>query len=149
MKADGTLLAQSFYRPWIFDPTNMGLNNPANPNWTNAAGKYLLLRPRPQDMDATFPYPADAGGDIKNVTAAPGGNDSIWMDFDFPVQLTASGQKFKPLFAFYVQDLDNRVNINAHGNVRGLGNGGSAHVSNQGLGPWDVNLSLVLNQNPT
>jgi hypothetical protein len=149
MKADGTLLAQSFYRSWIFDPNGMGLNNTANPNWTNAAGKYLLLRPRPQDMDPTFPYPADAGGDIKNVTSAPGGNDSIWMDFDFPVQLTSTGQKFKPLFAFYVQDLDNRVNINAHGNVRGLGNGSSAHVSNQGLGKWDVNLGLVLNQNPT
>jgi hypothetical protein len=146
MKADGTLLAQSFYRPWIFDPTGMGLNNTANPNWTNAAGKYLLLRPRPQDMDPTFPYPADAGGDVKNVTGAPGGNDSIWMDFDYPVQATSLGQKYKPLFAFHVQDLDNRVNINAHGNVRGQGN---THVSNQGLGPWDVNLGLVLNQNPT
>jgi hypothetical protein len=147
MKADGTLLAQSFYRPWIFDPTGLGLNNTSNPNWTNAAGKYLILRPRPQDMDPSFPYPADAGGDVKNVTGAPGGNDSIWMDLDFPFQVTSTGQKFKPLFAFYVQDLDNRVNINAHGNVRGLGNGGSPHVSNQGLGPWDVNLGLVLNQN--
>ncbi|HXG09624.1 MAG TPA: hypothetical protein VNK04_07530 [Gemmataceae bacterium] len=49
VKADGTLLTPSFHRPWLFNPTQ-GLNDPTNPNWTNKAGKYLILRPRPVDQ---------------------------------------------------------------------------------------------------
>ena len=56
--------------------------------------------------------------------------------------MTASdGRKFKPLFAALVMDLDNRVNVNVHGNVSGPAYG---HASNQGWGPWEVNLGRVL-----
>jgi hypothetical protein len=138
VKADGTVLLPSFHRPWLF-----GSNNPAtNPNWTNAAGKYLLLRPRPIDMDPTrFPYPEDPGGDVKNLIGAPGGNDSYWIDLGSPVLTAPDGRKYKPLFAPLVVDLDGRVNVNVHGNVRGQGR---THVSNQGWGPWEVNLGHVL-----
>src|SRR5262249_4493233 len=51
------------------------------------------------------------------------------------------GRKYKPLFAPLVIDLDNRVNVNVHGNVRGRG---LTHASNQGWGPWEVSLRPVL-----
>ena len=111
VKADGTVLLPSFHRPWLFGSNRLADNT----NWTNAAGKYLLLRPRPIDMGPAFPYPEE-DGDVKNLVGSPGGNDSYWLDLDAPV-LTARTTKFKPLFAPRAIDLDNRVNLNVHGNV--------------------------------
>ena len=104
-----------------------------------------------------FPYPEDEGGDVKNLTGAPGyydalfthrfcNNDSIWMDLGFPVMMAADGRKFKALFAPLIVDLDNRVNLNVHGNIRGYdgSKGRWLHFSNHGLGPWEVNLGRVL-----
>lgn len=186
--ADGTLLMQSFYRPWLF-PNSSSPNSPLaedNPNWwaTNY-GKHLILRPRPVDqitlsdwtqgglppalyMDLErltpaqhvtlrrlildlqargrlFPYPEDDRGDVKNLVGVPGGNDSFWMDLNFPVMKTPEGVRYKPMFAFHIQDLDNRVNLNVHSNVRGRSATGQAeHRSNQGFGPWEVNVGKVL-----
>ena len=139
MRADGAVLTPSYHRPWLF-----GTLDPSNPNWTSPQGKYLLLRPRPAEHPSIngkpgFPFPDDATGDVKN-TMGPGGNDSVWLDLGFPVLTHADGRMFKPLFAPLIIDLDGRVNLNVHGNVRGA-NGG--HVSNQGWGPWEVNLSRV------
>jgi hypothetical protein len=166
MKADGTVLMPSFHRHWLFNPTNQ-LNDQSNPNWTNAQGKYMTLRPRPIDNDPqNFPYPEDPGGDVRNLPPGlPGyldpisgknaNNDSIWMDLGAPVMTDKHGKKFKPLFAPLILDLDNRINLNIAGNVRG--NNATAtttpppsplpppHVSNQGWGPWEMNLGLVLN----
>jgi hypothetical protein len=151
------VLMPSFHRPWLFGPLDRN-----NPNWMNPGGKYLILRPRPADHSAAFPYPEDEGGDIKNLVGSPGyfnpitgqlvNNDSIWIDLGYPVMTTPDGRKkFKPLFAPLIIDLDNRLNVNVHGNVRGLEyyNPSSnasrpAHSSNQGWGPWEVNLSKVL-----
>jgi hypothetical protein len=144
VQANGNLLLPSFYRPWLFDPTGLGLNNPANPNWTNAQGKYLTLRPRPFDNDPTFPLPGDATGDVKNLIGAPGGNDSIWIDLGYPVKVGPDGTKYKPLFAFLIMDLDNRLNINVSGNIRGTGN---THVSNQGLDTWERNPAKMVAPN--
>ncbi|HZY85451.1 MAG TPA: hypothetical protein VFE78_11515, partial [Gemmataceae bacterium] len=143
VRADGTVLARSYHRDWLFNP-GRPLGDRTNPNWTNAAGKYLTLRPRPAEHPG-FPYPEDGGGDVKNLPGTPGLSDSIWIDLDFPVLTTPDGSKFKPLFAPLVVDLDGRVNVNAHGNVRGRDRRGlPLHLSNQGWGPWEVSLGRVL-----
>ncbi|MEM1305173.1 MAG: hypothetical protein AAGG46_09765, partial [Planctomycetota bacterium] len=41
--------------------------------------------------------------------------DSIWVDLGMPVQKTEDGRLYKPLFAILVQDMDGRLNLNAHG----------------------------------
>lgn len=164
VKADGTLLVPSFHRSW----NGFGSLDPMNANWydtTNPNLKYMVLRPRPVDQLKTgetwvggasggvnpprafFPAPADSGGDVKNLIGAPSGNDSFWMDLGYPVQTSGDGRKFKPLFAFLIEDLDNRVNLNVHGNVRATGDTSTPrniHASNQGWGPWEVNLRYVL-----
>ena len=139
VRADGTVLTPSYHRPWLFGPLD-----PSNPNWISPEGKYLTLRPRPAEHPTVngkpgFPFPEDASGDVKN-TIGPGGNDSVWLDLGFPVLTHAGGRRYKPLFAPLIVDLDGRVNLNVHGNVRGANRG---HVSNQGWGPWEVNLSQV------
>lgn len=44
-------------------------------------------------------------------------NDSIWVDLGDPVQETENGTLYKPLYAFLIVDLDNKLNLNAHGSV--------------------------------
>ncbi|HWG46291.1 MAG TPA: hypothetical protein VN688_26250 [Gemmataceae bacterium] len=139
VRGDGQVLLPSYHRPW----TGFGPLGPQNPNWYDTSKpwlKYLVLRPRPADMAPGFPVPESDGGDVKNLTDSPGGNDSIWLDLGFPVLQAADGRRFKPLFAPLVVDLDNRINLNVHGNVQGNGR----HLSNQGWGPWEVNPGRVL-----
>src|SRR5262249_7969492 len=133
-----------FHRPWLFNPNN-ALNDPTNPNWTNAIGKFLIARPRPADMGPGFPYPSDATGDVKNKVGAPGGNDSIWMDMGYPVTVSPDGTMYKPLFAWCVEDLDGKINVNTAGNLMAMTNGARTQGSNQGFGRWEMNLSSVLN----
>jgi hypothetical protein len=153
----GVVLMPSFHRPWLFGPLTdiPGSADQAklvNPNWIKPEGKYLLLRPRPVDMGPGFPYPEDEGGDVKNLVGGPGyydpvtqrlhNNDSVWLDLDFPVMTAPDGRKFKPLFAPLVMDLDNRVNLNVAGNLRGPKQ--MHHASNSGWGPWEVNPERIL-----
>jgi hypothetical protein len=111
-------------------------------------------------MGPGFPYPEDEGGDVKNLIGSPGyydpvtrklcNNDSIWMDLGFPVMVAPNGRKFKPLFAPLITDLDNRINVNVHGNIRGqdTATGKWLHLSNQGWGPWEVALNQIINGDP-
>jgi hypothetical protein len=142
-----------------------GAGSPSPRPWppTDPHLKYLVLRPRPVDqLLATdrlppgqlwppinrsnyFPPPEDAGGDVKNLIGGPGGNDSVWIDLNFPVLVTPGGLKYKALFAPLIVDLDNRINLNVHGNVRGHDTQGNpTQASNQGWGPWEVSLQQVL-----
>jgi hypothetical protein len=149
--ADGKVLMPSYFRPYLAIDPNSGqslgfgpLDPTTNQNWTNKNNpsfKYMTLRPRPAEHP-NFPLPEDAGGDVKNLIGAPGGNDSIWIDIGAPVMTLPDGRKAKALFAPLIVPLDGRVNVNVHGNIRGNGN---THVSNQGWGPWEINLGKVLN----
>jgi len=145
LKSDGTKVLPSFHRDYIFN--SMAPPFAANPNWTNAIGKYLTPRPRPFDHakdvsgNYLFPYPEADGLDVKNLEGYPGGNDSIWIDAGFPVMTTADGRKYKALIAPLILDLDGRINVNVAGNVMGAG---GAHASNQGWGSWEINLSTAL-----
>ena len=123
------------------------LEGAGNPNWTNAQGKYLTLRPRPQKWGRASrvtrpadPTPTTAAREKPRRRA--GRSDSIWIDIGAPELTTPSGLKYKMLVAPLVLDLDNRVNLNVAGNVLANGN---LHASNQGWGPWEVNIGKVLN----
>ena len=137
LKSDGTKVIPSFHRDAIFNSMAAPF---ANPNWTNAIGKYLTPRPRPNEHP-NFPYPDADGMDVKNLEGYPGGNDSIWIDAGFPVMTTPDGRKYKALIAPLILDLDGRINVNVAGNVMGTAN---THASNQGWGSWEINLSTAL-----
>jgi hypothetical protein len=137
VRSDGTVLSPSFHRPWLFNP-GMAFNDMTNPNWTNPQGKYLTLRPRPQEHPS-FPAPDDAVGDVRNLPWSLT-NDSIWIDPGGPVMTAPDGTLFKMLVAPCIIDLDNRINVGAAGNITG---GGIASRSNQGWFPSEVNLSAL------
>ena len=116
----------------------------------------VTLRPN-AGYHTAFPPLADPSGDVKNLAEGPGygagPNDSIWIDAGFPVMTAPDGRRFKPLFAPLVLDLDNRINANVHGNIRGETNGGGGggldprsgrSLSDQGFGPWEVNPAKVI-----
>jgi hypothetical protein len=168
MKGDGTILIQSFWRPWTsksgtapwdfdlsMDPTDPNYNRiwgstpGANPDTTYSPKlKYMTLRPLPC-YNPNFPAPADATGDVKNVEFGPGmsgGNhDSIWIDLGFPIRYAPNGRPYKPLFAFFIADLDGKVNLNVAGNMRLKDNNGIySHGSNKGYQVSEINIGQVL-----
>lgn len=64
--------------------------------------------------EITFPYWEAVGPwDVDND--GDGVPDSVWIDIGLPVQQTEDGRWYKPLVAMLVEDLDGRLNLNAHG----------------------------------
>lgn len=49
-----------------------------------------------------------------------GTNEGVWLNLGFPIQRTATGKKYVPLFSFTVVDADALFNVNAHGNMNAL-----------------------------
>ncbi|MBX9678460.1 MAG: hypothetical protein K2X38_06825 [Gemmataceae bacterium] len=136
VNAKGEVLRQSFYRP----ETGGSLTG------NNNVDRYKVLRPHPS-YHTQFPAPEDGGGDVKNLDWAlgvPNGgggyfmNDSYWIDAGFPVLTAPDGRKYKPLFAPFVMDLDNRLNLMVAGNYN---TAASKSLSNQGFGPFEQNLA--------
>ncbi|MEN0111046.1 MAG: hypothetical protein AAF805_10010, partial [Planctomycetota bacterium] len=62
--------------------------------------------------ETTGPWDVDNDGD--------GVPDSVWVDLGLPVQKTEDGRFYKPLVAMLVEDLDGRLNLNAHGGEHDL-----------------------------
>jgi hypothetical protein len=170
--ADGVVLKQSLYTGPDFlwyknaahpvpPPNWTGVVwDPTNPNFANGVQKYLTFSPH-WSWNPEFHSPgkalpdADEGGHVKNLesgkgTLLPDGtfakNDSFWTDLGFPVQTAANGKRYKPLFAFLVMDLDNRLHLMVTGNQNNKKQPTPAptHISNLGYGPSEANLSVVV-----
>ncbi|MEZ6151533.1 MAG: hypothetical protein R3C09_15565 [Pirellulaceae bacterium] len=78
-------------------------------NWTSGT-------PSPLETFLTWtrwltggPWDVDNDGD--------GVNDSVWVDLDLPVITSAEGKLLKMMTAYYIEDLDNRLDLNAVGNL--------------------------------
>jgi hypothetical protein len=122
-------------------------------------------------FDLTFPAWETSGPwDVDND--GDGVPDSVWIDMGLPVQKTEDGRFFKPLVAVLVEDLDGRLNLNAHGSeehfasveldrsnngsslirqnlAQDLANPRPLRTSNQlphgeGWGPADISLRSIL-----
>lgn len=57
----------------------------------------------------TGPWDVDNDGD--------GIMDSMWTDIGMPLQTSADGKLLKALVAYYVEDLDSKLDVNATGNI--------------------------------
>lgn len=96
---------------------------------------------------AALNLPQYAGLDVDND--GDGQADSMWMDIGLsPIQLP-NGRRVVPLVAVMIEDLDGRVNLNAHGSLAHLRNGSPVSPAlripfGQGYGPADVPLGTVL-----
>lgn len=127
----------------------------------------VVLRPLPSDhpnfsgsnpaMTAAVDWRANLANlngrwDVDND--GDGRPDSVWVDLGFPAVAGKDGRMYKPLFAFLVQDLDGRADINAWGNLKQFaytapptypfyaGNTGGAPINvrrGQGFGPAEIN----------
>lgn len=81
--------------------------------------------------------------------------DSEWLDLGMPPQAMADGRLFKPLFGIVIEDMDGRLNVNAHGDVNGLHEGSQTYstfrsseayeFAGLGRGPAEISLD-PLNQ---
>jgi hypothetical protein len=167
----GKVLIPSYHRPLNMNgggappnppyQANGQLNvDPAN-DWTSAAGRLMVLRPRPIDHmyngTTEFPYPTrnaidGSYGDVELLEGKSMGRqlDAVWVDLDLPVGYWR-GKAYKPLVAFLIVDLDGRINLNTAGNFYRDPTSAPlpapyqpVHGSNQGVGPWEVNPSKVL-----
>ena len=82
--------------------------------------------------------------------------DSFWMDLGMSIVTNSNGQRFKPLFAIHIRDMDGLLNVNAHGNIThtrpdGFVDGLQAWAGAQpntprglGMGPPEINILEAL-----
>lgn len=87
--------------------------------------------------------------------------EGVWLDLQYPIQMTTGGQKFATLFSFTVYDADGLFNLNVHGNhamIAQLPNGAVSDIpnlqrflsmSNQGVTPSEVNPQYAFYTDPS
>jgi len=148
-------------RPMPWENTYFTGSSPAFTVGMQADGKTLDANANAQLYGALVDGPWDVDNDGDGV------RDSIWVDLGFPIRTDPYGQKYKPLFAILCLDLDNRLDVNAHGSPWHTtsaytsdpteivaGNASSAsNVTERrpgvGFGPADVNLGLLFGSTAT
>jgi hypothetical protein len=119
----------SLHRPAL---VNYWMNHNGGTTWSNLAfRRRVVMRPLPSDhpnfsgSNPTF-HPVSGPWDVDNDgDAIP---DSVWVDLGAPIKTGPDGRRYKPLFAILCQDLDGRINLNAHGNGAQLLGAYSANV---------------------
>lgn len=127
--------------PSFFNPALLNWHRANNPDVTSSneatraeAKRKFMLRPLEEDhpnFTGSNPYheylnnlelDRDGNGipdliwDVDND--GDGLPDSVWVDLGMPVQLSADGKYYKPLFAVLILDMDSRLNVNTHGSDR-------------------------------
>ncbi len=126
------------------------------------------------ELGGTAVYQALTSNSIKNAAsnnASPwdvdndgdGDNDSVWMDLGLPPRPMPDGTLVVPLYAILVEDMDGRINVNAHSPdetitttaysslgtaTATLANGETLEpttmLNGQGFGPADINMDALL-----
>jgi hypothetical protein len=131
---------------FVYDGTGWKIVS-SNPLWNN---RPYFPAPMRWQVPNTNP-PVYKFGDVQNAKGWTQGPDSFWMYLGSPVLTLPDGRQYTMLYAPLVVDLDSRVNVNVAGNSRGYNPNPTpatafmpVHLSNQGWGPWEVNLSQVL-----
>lgn len=141
------------------DFASAGLPYPIAPGMTNYTaaqlnGLFNLINSR-ITLGQIIPYPmfnADGSftGDVQNKLGGVGiqKNDSMLIDIGMQPRQW-NGKWIKPMASILVEDLDGKLDLNVHGNMRGgastaPGYDRGYHVSYAGYGPWEVNLGAVL-----
>lgn len=64
-----------------------------------------------------FPNPGQFNNAWDVDCDGDGQPDAIWLDLGFPIQTDPSGRRYKPLFAILCEDLDGKLNLNAHASL--------------------------------
>lgn len=84
----------------------------------------------------------DTQGDWEVDADNDGLKDSLWLDLGIPPQATSDGRLFKPMFGIVVEDMDGRLNVNAHGDTysRDTLNG---EFMGLGRGPAEIDLRVL------
>ena len=99
-------LKRSFiFRPLKEDHPNFDGGNP------NFAPDLLTNNESTLGGTGSAPAPYDVDNDGDGIA------DSIWIDPLLPIITSRDGRKYKRLVAFLVEDLDGRINVNAHGSM--------------------------------
>ena len=90
-------------------------------------------------------FEAFTGNGLEVDTNNDGQNDAIWMDTGMPVQTNGNGFYYKPLVAYYVADLDGRLNLNTVGNLSDMLN--NVQINDMGT-PGDRSDDTVIYNPP-
>ena len=112
-------------RPIPEDHPNFDGSNPASTYSGTTTPLDLQTIATPTQIRFPF-WEAVGPWDVDNDN--DGINDSVWVDLGDPVQKTEDGRLYKALYAIMVIDLDNRLDMNAHGSPDHFANTDFDHV---------------------